>query len=334
MKMRFLKAVFSVLLAILMLSTSAMAVRYVTFDDIPGDWNNYESPISWMNVEYTPTSDYTYVGTHLLEGGQVSPGVFEFIADPAYAYENPNVACANLYIDAPGEILYVSAFEGNWETHEYMFMNCVATDGTYVDVFLPSFDRDGKLLNTDRVYLYEYESDGEWHYECVTFYFRYDGEETRTFLPEVVKNEPEKQSSETNEPEAETDDVITAEDIFASDDDVTASDIFASDDPVIAENEQASIGIIGGADGPTSVIVGEPGSAFGAFFSNVLEGLINGAQNSPVSETEPVVELEEIEPTEEVIEEIIEETTEEAAEEPAGEQGSKFFEFFSNAFGG
>lgn len=116
MRMRITKQVLAVFVALMMAASSAMAVQYVTFDDIPGDWNDYKSAVRWMNADYVPTSDHTWVDTDLLDGGQVAPGVFEFIADPAHAYQNPTDICAYLYIDVPGEILYVSAFEGNWST--------------------------------------------------------------------------------------------------------------------------------------------------------------------------------------------------------------------------
>ncbi len=290
MKMRLVRMILSCALIVLMLAPAARAVQYVTFDDIPGDWNDYEANINWLNADYVPTLDYAWVDTELLEGGWVAPGVFEYIGDPSYAYQNPKEILAYFYIDAPGESLYVSVFEGNWETKEYMLMSNIATNGMFVDMFFPSFDREGKLLNTDRIYLYEYEVNGEWYCECATFYFRYDGEETRSFLPGAADSATVKQEEEKDEDEVTTEEVITDEelfdsndyalyeDIFSSDDDTLNEDLFGLDDVIVAENESATIGIIGGADGPTSVIVGDNGSKFSAFFGNMLEGLLGGAE--------------------------------------------------------
>ncbi|MBQ2434264.1 MAG: hypothetical protein II266_07500 [Clostridia bacterium] len=325
--------ILTMVLALMMAVSSALAVQYVVFEDIPGEWNNYESAVGWMNTEYAPSSEYVWLETELLEGGQVAPGVLEFIADPAYAYQNPDEICAYLYIDAPGEILYVSVFEGNWATREYMLLNCTATDGMYVDIFFPSFDRSGKLLNTDRIYLYEYEKDGQWHYECVTFYFRYDGEETRSFLPEITKSVSVKKPETTLVPEA-ADETVVAVDSEPANEERDA-------EIIIAEDEDAIIGIIGGADGPTSVtIAGSEG--FTDFFGKLFSGVVNGIEEEMVSvQTEPL-ETEEpafIIPEEDALEtdpyeEMAEVTEETDTAEQAWDVSGGMRDFFSGVFGG
>ncbi len=352
MKIRVFRMALALAMVFAMLAPGAQAVQYVTFEDIPGDWNNYEASIRWVNADYVPSYDYAWVDTELLEGGWVAPGVLEYIADPVYAYQNPNVFLGYLYIDTPGEILYISVFEGNWETKEYMLMSTAATDGMFVDMFFPSFDREGKLLNTDRVYLYEYEMDGQWYCECVTFYFRYDGEETRSFLPKVNKNISVKKPEATDEPEIISEE--TAEEIveetaeeneIVTEEVILSEDIFASDDVIISDDEAASIGIIGGADGPTSVIVSGSDSAFLSFFENVLGGLLSGAEEvtsapttpAPGTDVEIIEEIaDEAEATLVVVEEIevvAEEIEEETVAGATAEPGSKFFEFFSGVFG-
>lgn len=360
MKMRFAARLFVLVLVMMMAASSAMAVQYLTFEDIPGDWNNYESAVKWMNANYVPTSDNVWVDTDLLDGGQVAPGVFEFIADPAHAYQNPDEICAYLYIDVPGDILYVTAFEGNWATREYMLLNCVATDGMYVDIFFPSFDRDGKLLNTDRIYLYEYEVNGQWYYECVTFYFRYDGEETRSFLPQITRTASVKEAEATPVPEATQAPVATpvpvvTEEPVATPAPVVTEEPVATPEPeeteapatqvtdevsvTVTDDEAASIGIIGGADGPTSVIVaGSEGFTgfFGSVFSGVLSGIeeeVISTQTVPAETTEPTVPapedyVAETETYEEVTE-VIEDEAAAQAEAPGGMLG-----FFSGVFGG
>lgn len=319
MKIRFVARVLTLALALMMAVFSASAVRYVVFEDIPGDWNNYDCAVKWMNAEYAPSSENVWMNTDLLEGGQVAPGVFEYLADPAYAYENPDEYCGYLYIDTPGDSLYVYAFEGNWATKEYMFMNCVATDGMYMDIFYPSFDRDGKLLTTDRIYLYEYEVDGAWYYECVTFYFRYDGEETRPFLPEAKKILPVKEAADA--PVSDMPEEL--ENAPAPYEEVTEEK-----DIIISDNEAASVGIIGGADGPTSVIVSGP-DGFSGFFESLISGVIGGLEEEIIStETEPVETEAE---ADEEITQAAEEDEMPANDAPAS-GGMK--EFFSGVFGG
>lgn len=339
MKMRFAARLFAMVLVLMMAIPSALAVQYLTFEDIPGDWNNYESAVNWMNADYVPTSDYAWVDTELLDGGEVAPGVFEFIADPAHAYQNPNEICAYLYIDVPGEILYVSAFEGNWATREYMLLNCVATDGMYVDLFFPSFDQDGQLLNTDRIYLYEYELDGQWYYECVTFYFRYDGEETRSFLPQTARGVSVKENVNAPLPEApvieeEPEVVPVVTETPAPYVEVTEEEIVT-----VTDDEASSLGIIGGADGPTSVVV-SGAEGFNGFFGNVFSGILSGIEEEvistetvPAETTEPTVPapedyVAETETYEEVTE-VIEDEAAAQAEAPGGMLG-----FFSGVFGG
>lgn len=164
-------------------------------------------------------------------------------------------------------------------------MNCVATDGMYVDIFFPSFDRNGKLLNTDRVYLCEYEVDGEWYYECVTFYFRYDGEETRSFLPKAEKSVSFKEAEPTPEP--------TPEPVMQSEPTLAPAES-ESNDTASADADNAAIAVIGGADGPTSVFVAGSSDGFGSFFENVLSGMLEGAQEDidavqipPATQTAP-----------------------------------------------
>ena len=338
MTMRCAKALLALVLVIMMVAPSALAVQYVTFEDVPGEWNNYESGVRWMGVEYAPTSDYAWVDTELLDGGQVAPGVFEFIADPKYAHENPNNVCAYLYIDAPGEIMYVSAFEGNWSTKEYMFMNYIATDGIYVDLFLPSFDQDGNLLNTDRIYLYEYEVNGKWHYECVTFYFRYDGEETRSFLPPASMSAADEETEAAPAPEQAEESDNTADP--ENTDEMTLPSDPADSNEDTAGGEAYSVGIIGGADGPTSVIIaGSENKGFSGFFENVLSGIASGieeemtaeesAQTQTQTQDDPAPETEANENAEESYAD--EET---AAEATADVTKGGMRDFFSGMFGG
>ena len=361
MKMRFAARLFALVLALMMTASSALAVQYLTFEDIPGDWNNYESAVRWMNADYVPTSDYAWVDTELLDGGQVAPGVFEFIADPAYAYQNSNEICAYLYIDVPGEILYVTAFEGNWATKEYMLLNCVATDGMYVDIFFPSFDRDGKLLNTDRIYLYEYEVNGQWYYECVTFYFRYDGEETRSFLPKVTRTAPVKEAEATPVPEVTETPVetpvpaVTEEPVATPEPAVTETPVITVDpepvtevtdeaDVTVTDDEASSIGIIGGADGPTEVIVADS-KGFTGFLGNVFSGVLSGieeevisTQTIPAESTEPTTPAPEdyfaVTETYEEVTEVIEEETIDVTAEATTDTAGGMMGFFSGVFGG
>ncbi len=312
MKMCLVKKLMAMILVLLMAAPSALAVQYVTFEDIPGEWNNYEAAINWMVMEYAPTSDHAWLNTEFLEGGEVSPGVFEYLADPSFAYQNPGIIYGYFYIDAPGDVMYVNVFEGNWATKEYMFMNCIGTDGLYVDALLPSFDKDGKLLTTDRVYLYEYQVDGEWYYNCVTLYFRYDGEETRSFLPKVTKSISQKETDAVlvgqpvpapevtptpvpevmDEPVTETEVVDTTEPAPApevtptpateiADEPVAETETDETTEPAeeedvgYTENETEAIGIIGGADGPTVVFIYES-DGFSGFLGNFVAGVVKG----------------------------------------------------------
>ncbi|MBR3928174.1 MAG: hypothetical protein IKJ65_04135 [Clostridia bacterium] len=392
MKMRFAKKLVGMVLAFMLFMSSAQAVQYVTFEEIPGDWNNYESTIRWMNAEYVPTSEHVWIDTDVLDGGEIAPGVFEFLADPAFAYENPNAFCAYLYIDTPGDVLYVNAFEGNWETKEYMLLNCIGTDGLYADVFFPSFDREGKLLATDRVYLYEYRVDNVWYYGCATLYFRYDGEDTRSFLPKEVQlasikeNEAEMEQAEDavdlpdseaeaegealpadesmNDPLAEqteeafeevteeTTEVTTEETTEVTTEETTEEATEeTTEEAIAADDEEPSIGIIGGSDGPTSVIVSAP-TGFSGFFGNVLSGVLEDGFEETISiETTPAdpadAEADEAEAedeandvhedvTDEIIENEITETTVDDAEETTDstEVSGGMLDFFSGVLGG
>ena len=366
-----MRALLSLALCLLMcLSSSALAVQYVTFSDIPGDWNGYAASVVWMNADYTPSSANVFIDTDTMEGGEVADGVFEYMADATHAYNNPGAILAYLYIDTPAEITYVSAFEGNWATKEYMLLNSVATDGIYVELFFPSFNEEGELLNTDRIYLIEYEMDGAWHYECVTFYFRYFLEETRSFLPEKAAapadeteavSETPVTAPEADEPVEEeiTDEETSYEEIAQeeiSDEGIaeeTASEEAVSEE-ILTQDEEFAIGIIGGADGPTSVIVSSPEATggFEQFFFNFAGGLASGMSEIGNSLTEEITSetapyqaietTEEIAVTEEAAPEITQEAVEEVAEEapyeeeiaePATNEGSAFGQFFSGVFG-
>ena len=178
-----------------------------------------------------------------------------------------------------------------------------------------------------------YEKDGQWHYECVTFYFRYDGEETRSFLPEITKSVSVKKPESTLVPEA-ADETVVAVDSEPANEERDA-------EIIIAEDEDAIIGIIGGADGPTSVTIAGP-EGFTDFFGKLFSGVMNGIEEEMVSvQTEPL-ETEEpafIIPEEDAsetdpYEEMAEVTEETDTAEQAWDASGGMRDFFSGVFGG
>lgn len=87
--------------------------------------------------------------------------------------EGTDVKLGSITIDPPSAMtLYV--FSGDHSTGMYMMRDPVALNSAYQEDVYTTYDASGRLQKIDRVYLYEYQNNGQMQYKAMALYIDYE----------------------------------------------------------------------------------------------------------------------------------------------------------------
>lgn len=259
-------------LAVLMaLSLSASALQYYSIDvPYPGKaafTNDVQGAVINVDgVEYDLTDKYAGFSPESFVQCESTYSVYECLTDDVELYQNTLLGV--VIINAPGNII-ISVYEGNRETGDYFFTSYQLVEGIYYEGIFPSTDEDTGLLVTDKLYLYEYEEDGQAYNGAMHLYINYSGMYAQPLFSDNYELSPMEIIPDEDFPAAE----ITVE----TDDEIIPDEITGED----GEDDLATPEVNPETDAADEPVTGpvENSAGFNGFFSNVIGGVTADIMN-------------------------------------------------------